>query len=189
MKLPATQFYCALLCCGLFVAAQLLPAHYQDLLPLRRVAVGDGEWWRIFSAHALHLSWLHLLLNGAVLIIFQGLYRGLFTWRHWALCLPLLTAGVSFGLLWFSPKLNWYMGFSGVLTGLLVAAAIQLWRSMPLINAVVLTAIGIKVFMEQLSGQTVIVSPLGHIPTAIDAHLYGAICGAFCGVMGVVLRR
>ncbi|MCV6606002.1 MAG: rhomboid family intramembrane serine protease, partial [Porticoccaceae bacterium] len=92
------------------------------------------------------------------------------------------------GILWLTP-LKWYMGFSGVLTGLLVAAATLQWRSMPLVNGVILAAIGIKVFMEQLSGKAVIISTISQVPTAVDAHLYGAVCGLVLGTLGIVLRR
>ena len=185
----SSPYIIPMLCCALFVVCQVLPGNYQQLLPLNRVAVGHNEWWRIFSGHFIHLDWQHLLLNGLVLIIFQGLYRGYFNWRHWLVWLPLLCIGVSFGLLWLSPGIDWYVGFSGVLTGLLVAAAIQQWRQMPLINAVILAAITIKIFFEQLSGKAVVISSISHIPTVIDAHLYGAACAAILATLGIMLRR
>ncbi|MGS2723702.1 rhombosortase [Porticoccus sp. GXU_MW_L64] len=188
MKTANSHYVIPLLCCALFVVAQLLPVQYQQLLPLNRMAVGQGEWWRLISGHFVHINWTHLVFNALVVILFQGLYRGFFGWRQWLVVLPLLCAGVGASLLWLTP-LKWYMGFSGVLTGLLVAAAIMQFRQMPLINGVVLAAIGIKVFMEQLSGKAVIISTISHVPTAVDAHLYGAICGLVLGVIGVVLRR
>ncbi|UTW46521.1 rhombosortase [bacterium SCSIO 12696] len=181
--------YCfPLICCALFVAAQLIAPSYQQMLSLNRVSVGNGEWWRLISGHFIHINWTHLAFNGAVVILFQGLYRGFFSWKHWLILVPLLCVGVSAGILWLTP-LKWYMGFSGVLTGLLVAAAILQWRQMPLINGVILVAIGIKVFMEQLAGKEVIVSTISHVPTAVDAHLYGALSGLVLGVIGIVLRR
>ncbi|MDM3871312.1 rhombosortase [Porticoccus sp. W117] len=188
MRRQISVYLIPLLCCALFVAAQLIPVNYQQMLPLNRVAVGHGEWWRLLSGHFIHINWTHLIFNALVVILFQGLYRGFFTWRQWLVLVPLLCIGVSAGILWLTP-LKWYMGFSGVLTGLLVAAAILQWRQMPFINAVVLAAIGIKVFMEQLSGKEVIVSTISHVPTAVDAHLYGAVCGLVLGTLGVVLRR
>ncbi|MCV6605588.1 MAG: rhomboid family intramembrane serine protease, partial [Porticoccaceae bacterium] len=98
MTLSRNYYLFPLLCCALFVAAQLLPVNYQQLMPLNRVAVGHGDWWRLISGHFVHINWTHLLFNCAVVILFQGLYRGHIGWKHWLTLVPLLCVGVSVGI-------------------------------------------------------------------------------------------
>src|SRR5204863_8756069 len=41
-------------------------------------AVGSGEWWRVFTHPFVHVSWYHLLLDGAAFLM---LYAELGGWR------------------------------------------------------------------------------------------------------------
>lgn len=142
-----------------------------------RVAVNQGQWWRLFSAHLLHTNHWHLLMNLAgLLVIF--LMHG----PHYC-CSRLLFLMVSgfalIGLLlWlWSPATSYYVGLSGWLHALLVWGACKdiqrQWSSGWLILAGVCAKIG----WEQWQGASQQLITLINAEVATDAHLYGAISG------------
>lgn len=162
----------------LCVALQSLPTEWSTPLLLQRDMFFAGQWWQLLSAHYLHLSWLHLGFNMLGLAVLQQLFGPqLAGWRCW---LGLLFVAVvsSASLLAFSPAVQWYGGFSGVLTGMYVYAAIRVLRQQALLGSAVLCIIGAKVIVEQWQGATIDYSSLSAIPVVVDAHLYGALAGA-----------
>lgn len=92
----------------------------RHLLRYQRDAVFQGELWRLFTAHLVHLGWTHGLLNACGLLLCCGLAPARFTPRRLAADVLLLGAGVSLLLLAFSPHVAHYVGLSGVLYGLFV---------------------------------------------------------------------
>ena len=54
---------CLLGLSALALLAMLLPPEWQNLLEYQRRAIGEGELWRLFSGHLVHLGWEHLLMN------------------------------------------------------------------------------------------------------------------------------
>lgn len=94
-------------------------------LLLDRPAVAQGQWWRLWSGHLLHLGLSHALLNlGALAVILM------LVWRQRMLAelavaalvaMPLL----SLALLWLDPQLDWYAGLSGLLHGVLVMVLVR----------------------------------------------------------------
>ena len=154
------------------LVVQLLPDGMQALLLYEREAMAQGQWWRLLSAHFVHLSWMHVLVNSLGLLLAVGLFPRLFAGRLWLPVLLLLCLAVSVGLLQWSTEVAWYGGFSGVLMGLYVFAALQSWSRDRLVSLLVLTIISIKIAQEQFwsSGLSVI-----DISVVVDAHLYGAL--------------
>ncbi len=102
--------------------------HWPELaaaLLLDRPAVVQGQWWRLWSGHLLHLDLSHALLNLCALAVIV-----LLAWRQRMLAelavaalvaMPLL----SLALLWLDPRLDWYAGLSGLLHGLLVVVLVR----------------------------------------------------------------
>lgn len=162
----------------LCIALQSLPSGWHAALLMQRDGVFAGQWWQLISAHCTHLSWLHLAGNMLGLALLQQLFGPLLAgWRSW-LGLILIAIACSVSLLAFSPEVEWYGGFSGVLTGMYVYAAITAWRGQALIAGAVLCIIGTKVVLEQWQGIAISQSSLSDIPVVVDAHLYGALAGA-----------
>lgn len=93
-----------------------------------RLAIADGQLWRIWTAHFVHLGWQHASLNLLGLLLCGWLtpaaaLRGLWRQALW------LALGVGLCLWAFSPEVPNYVGFSGVLYGLFVwSLAPQAWR-------------------------------------------------------------
>ncbi len=88
--------------------------------------------------------------------------------------------GISLLLILLNPNLDWYVGLSGVLHGLAVAAAYNLLTQKHRILSIsLLSGLIIKLFLEQSDGSPVSVSA-GLIggQVVVDAHFYGALIGA-----------
>lgn len=100
----------------------------RDALRFSRQAIEHGEWWRLFSAHFVHLGWAHAALNALGVLLCCALASQLFNRHVW-----LKTAGLALGvgalLWWCSPEVSAYVGLSGVLYGLFVLGLLpQAWR-------------------------------------------------------------
>lgn len=85
-----------------------------------------SEWWRLLTAHLVHLNGWHLVLNLTGVVLSCELL-----WRH----LPLRqvigvmlasAATVAVGLWWLMPDLRGYAGLSGVLHGSWAGCALLL---------------------------------------------------------------
>ncbi|MFT7261849.1 MAG: rhomboid family GlyGly-CTERM serine protease [Glaciecola sp.] len=143
-----------------------------------RNAINEGQIWRLFSAHFVHLSPAHLFGNslGVVLLAYiagrslnnlVGIL--LLTW-----CL--LVVGV--GLYVYADYLQRYVGLSGVLHGLLLVAPFTSTFYSRRIAACFLLVIVSKVVWEQSSFYDDM-SMVGLIGGRVEAnaHLLGAIAG------------
>lgn len=150
-------------------------------LRYEREAVLQGEYWRLITGHLVHGTTLHLILNGAGLVLVAALFPRAYSWRAWLLIALFSMAAIDIGFVFYEPQLHWYVGLSGVLHGALAAGALAWWRheSRPL--ALVLSLVFLaKLAWEQWHGAL----PLaGDLPVVVDAHLYGALGGGLAGLM------
>ncbi len=167
------------------VLLQLVPPPWRELLLFDRAALSEGELWRLFTAHFVHLSWPHLAYNALALLALGHLYGNSVATRHWLYLFPLLTLGVTSAIWWQSQAVEWYAGFSGILVGLFAGGALLTFSEQRLINTVVLMAISAKILLEQMAGESIVTSRLSTVPTVVDAHLYGAIIAI--GFSGTIL--
>ena len=83
-----------------------------------RIAIAQGEWWRLITGHWVHSDLEHATWDiGALLVLgllFESRLKGkLFT------VLALSTLGIDLWLWYALPSLNYYCGLSGILNGLL----------------------------------------------------------------------
>lgn len=113
---------CLLLLVLLALAAGADPV--RDALRYDRQAIAAGQWWRLLTAHLVHLGWAHALLNGMGILLCAGLAPAVFACKK--LLLLMLFLGTGIGVLMYGgyPGIGRYVGFSGVLYGLFV---VGLW--------------------------------------------------------------
>jgi len=133
--------------------------------------------WRLVTAHIVHLGWSHLLLNLAGLALVWALVGEYLDSRWWLLVLAVSAAAVSGGLCLFDPALQWYVGLSGVLHGLLVAGAIAGLAKRRTEALLLLGVVAAKLIWEQLSGPLPGSEASAGGAVVVDAHLFGAIAG------------
>jgi membrane associated rhomboid family serine protease len=87
---------------------------------------------------------------------------------------------VSAGLWFANPDLQWYVGASGALHGVMTAGTIAHLRRRDLDGWILAAFIVAKLGLEQYSGALPFA---GSADTIVDAHLYGAIGGVVLGLL------
>jgi rhomboid family GlyGly-CTERM serine protease len=166
--------------------AALLAQAFGSLEVLR---LERGLWleqpWRLVTGQLMHLGWSHLAMNLVGLAIVWLILDRHLSARQWWLTVLICGVGVNLGLLVFSPTVDWYVGLSGVLHGLLAAGALAGLKRQP---TLVLLLIGLtaKLAWEQFTGQDPGTAQLIGGAVIVDAHLYGAVAGVAWGVYFLV---
>ncbi len=151
----------------------------REALRYQRQALAGGQWWRLLSAHWVHLSFVHALLNAAGVALLWMLLAREYSPRRW-ICILLASAlAIDAGLWFLRPSVDWYLGASGVLHGAMAAGAVALYRRGDGLGAVLLLLLIAKLVYEQRSGASVFD---GDLPLVPDAHLFGAL-GGLTGVL------
>jgi rhomboid family GlyGly-CTERM serine protease len=149
-------------------------APWTAALRYERLALHDGEWWRLISAHWVHLGARHLVLDSAGLVLLWALYARELRPRDWLLVAIGATAAIDAGLWWAQPQVQWYVGLSGLLHGAwaagAVAAALRQGRWGWLMPAL----LALKLWLEQRAGTSLLDE---QFPVVTSAHLYGALAG------------
>ena len=147
------------------------------LLQYQRLAILDGQMYRLLSGHLVHTNLYHTLLNLAALVLI-----GLLSARHlkakdWWLGLLIIGLVVSTCLIMFDPQLQWYRGLSGVLHGMVVVLVLKARQLAVVIRVIILAGIAIKLILEQTGTSMTASEHLLGAPVMVDAHLYGAVGG------------
>lgn len=177
-----------LLLAATLLAMQWLAAGHGRGLRYERQAVLDGEAWRLVTGHLLHSDFVHLGWNLAGLLLVTWLFAREFDWRGWLAVLVSSTAAVNLGFLALEPQLDWYVGFSGVLHGLMAAGLCAwLWRARDALTALVAGLFALKLGWEHVVGPLPFTSATLSLPVIYAAHTYGALGGAAAALW--LLRR
>lgn len=165
----------ALLCaCALLAVLEIIGEPARAALSFDRHAIAAGEWWRLLSAHFVHLDAEHTVLNGLGLVLMWALFaRDYSPWRWAAIYLGSCLA-VSAGLWFGNPELDTYVGASGALHGVMTAGTIAHVKRRDLDGWILAIFIVVKLGYEQFAGALPFA---GTADTIVDAHLYGAIGG------------
>ncbi len=171
------QFQIPLILSALIIGLGLFGDIAQQALRYDRAAILDGQWWRLLSAHLVHLGGSHLLMNLAGLWLIWLLVGPALSPRSWLILLFTDALITGLALLIFNPHLGWYVGLSGVLHGLLVAGAIADIRRGHRGTWLLLGAVVFKLGWEQLAGPLPGSEASAGGTVIVDAHLYGALGG------------
>ena len=160
-----------------------------------RAALAQFQLWRVWTAHIVHLGWIHTLLNAVGVVIALFLYQPMLTAGQWALRWLVLGACVSAGLWFFHPQWTHYVGASGVLHGLFAEALLlraiarvpgnkRLMIKDALAGIVCLVLL-IKIIYEACSGITVgqTLDVGGAVVT--QSHAWGAVGGVILALWGI----
>ncbi|MBN9694991.1 MAG: rhombosortase [Zoogloea sp.] len=153
---------------ALLILATALPG---EAMEWNRSAIGEGQWWRLWTGQFCHWSSFHLAGNlaavGAIaLIAGSGI-------RRWLCTLPLLAPILSVFLLASAPALTHYRGLSGLVGVLIVGAALDGGTLGRLLGLAYLGKLG----FDAVSGAHSPLLPEG-ITSTWQAHLGGVLLGA-----------
>lgn len=146
-----------------------------------RAAILQGEYWRLVSGHLVHASWNHLFENLAGVGLLAALFPHDYSLRQWLLLALASLVAIDVGFVCNEPQLEWYVGLSGVLHGLLAAGTVAWWRFETRLLASILTAIFLgKMGYEQVYGSLPSASEMAVVS---EAHLYGTVGGLVAGLL------
>ncbi|MBV8404767.1 MAG: rhombosortase [Gammaproteobacteria bacterium] len=163
-----------LLGCVLLLLPTLAGKHGQALLRYERSALAAGQWWRLLTAHLVHLDLRHALLNAAGLALIWALFARDYSPRGWLAIVLGAAAAIDAGLWLGDSTVQWYVGSSGVLHGAMAAGTLAHLRNRERDGWLLLTLLAAKLLYEQSVGAL----PFsGRDPVVVDAHLYGVLGG------------
>ena len=154
------------------------------LLRFDRTGLQSWQLWRLLTAHLVHLSWGHALMNVAALALIGEIFRRQMSEADWAVAALVSALGVSLGLYLATP-VDWYVGLSGVLHGILVYGAIRMIRQGIRFGWLIVVVVAGKVVVEQTVGPVPYTAAVAGGPVVVDAHQYGAIAGG----VAIALKR
>lgn len=153
---------------GLFL---LNDAIYQSLR-YERQAIQAGEYWRVISGHFLHIDTMHLILNVTGVIFFGFLFEALIPFSQWLIYTLVLCLSVSAGLFIINQHIQWYVGFSGVLHGLIFFGGYLYYSIYKQAYILILLSILlIKIIYEQFYALHTLIQA----NIVVDAHFYGMV--------------
>lgn len=144
-----------------------------------RAPIAAGEWWRLLTAHIVHLNTRHAVLNAAGLALLWALFaRSLRPWQ-WILAVLVIVAVINAGLWFLSPRTQWYVGASALLHGIFACGAIAMIRAGERLGWIAAVAFAVKLAWEQLQGPL----PMSGGPVLTISHVYGAAGGVLAGLL------
>jgi rhomboid family GlyGly-CTERM serine protease len=162
----------ATVCAALLLLALTGEAGRQ-LLRYDRAALAAGEAWRLVTGHLVHLDLRHALLNCLGLALMWALFARDYSPRQWLLIVLVSMAAIDAGLWLCDSTVEWYVGSSGVLHGVMAAGTLAQLRRGERTGWVLLAFLVVKLAYEQRFGGL----PLSGSPVVVDAHLFGVAGG------------
>ena len=160
--------------CALLALPELGGEPVRAALSYSRPALAQGEWWRLLTAHFVHMDPGHALLNSLGVILMWALFARDYSPLRWLAIYLFSGLTITTGLWFLDPDVDWYVGASGALHGVMTAGTLAHLRRRDLDGWILAVFIVGKLAYEQFAGSM----PFsGEGPTVVDAHLYGAIGG------------
>ncbi|WP_105189684.1 rhombosortase [Pseudoalteromonas sp. T1lg48] len=147
------------------------------LLQFDRVAIDEGQIYRLLSGNFSHSNGAHLLMNMAGVGALWILHGHFFTIRGYWLAVVSISVGCTGLIYFFANNIDIYVGLSGTLHGLLVYGALRDIRSSEKTGYLLLLGVLLKVAYEQFIGASTDLETLIASRVAIEAHLFGVIGG------------
>jgi rhomboid family GlyGly-CTERM serine protease len=157
-----------------------------QLLRYDRSAIAAGGWWRLLTAHIVHLDVHHLVLNELGLVLMWSLFAEDYDAVEWCTIVLSGALAISCGLWWLSPRVGWYVGASGVLHTVMAAGTAKHLAERSWDRWILIIGLCVKLAWEQWGRAP---APL----IVVDAHLYGAcsgfVVGAALSLRIAIMRR
>ncbi len=160
-----------------------------EALRYDRVAVGAGEWWRLFSGNLVHLGWWHWFFNVLSFALLVFLCPENNRPGEWLLRVLVIGTGVCFGLHLFTPNLENYVGLSGLAYGLLVFGFIRQILVGDRFAVACLGFVAARIVWEMVIGAPKSEETLIGGSVVAESHLYGVVAAVIYGLATGAFRR
>src|SRR5882757_2819603 len=161
--------------CALLLLPELAGDAGRALLRYDRRGLAAGQWWRLLTAHVVHLDLEHAALNSLGFILMWALFARDYKPRQWLLIVIAAIAAIDAGLWLRDSTVGWYVGSSGVLHGMMAAGTVAHLRRRDLDGWILAAFILLKLSYEQRTGALPFADSGAGV--VVDAHLYGALGG------------
>src|ERR1700693_4436636 len=138
-----------------------------QLLRYDRSAIAAGGWWRLLTAHIVHLDVHHLLLNELGVVLMWSLFAQDYDAEEWCVIVLAGALAISSGLGCLSPRVAWYVGASGVLHSVMAAGAAKHLAERAWDRWILISGLCAKLDWEQ------VVAPRAPL-MGVQEHVYGA---------------
>ena len=157
-----------------------------------RCALQDGQWWRLWTGHAVHFSATHAMSDLVPLAFLVAWAQARWGSAKLLLALCLSAAAVSLGLLWLVPDMQQYRGASVWVTFLGVALGLQAGWQRPewrwaLLGVALLAAA--KTLADIYGGSGLASNLPPGVDVAWEAHLLGAALALGAAATSIKFRR
>ena len=162
--------------CGLLLLPVLAGDAGREALRYDRAALAAGQWWRLLTAHFVHLDFDHAALNSLGLVLMWALFARDYRPRQWLAILLGCIAAIDAGLWLRDSTIAWYVGSSGALHGIMAAGTLAHLRRRDLDGWILAVFIVVKLAYEQSAGALPFTD--NHSGVVVDAHLFGTLGGA-----------
>lgn len=166
-----------------------LPDNWLTSLHYSRSGIENGYYWQLVSGHLLHSNYWHLVMNMAGLLLAMLLHGSYWRGKSLMMYWLLYALTISLALYFFSSELQFYVGLSGLLHAMLTHGAIKDIQHRQTGGALLLAGLIAKVLWEQWHGPDATLSQIINARVAIDAHLYGVVCGICLGLFLLIISR
>lgn len=161
-----------------------------ETLRYERSAVFAGEAWRLVTGHLVHADAAHLGWNVLGVLIVGFLFARDYSPRQWLVVLLASLATTDLGFLLLEPQLDWYVGFSGVLHGLMAAGLVAWLRATrDPITWLVAALFAAKLAWEHFAGALPFTAASLSLPVVHEAHTYGSVGGLLAALWLVRLPQ
>jgi rhomboid family GlyGly-CTERM serine protease len=161
--------------CALLLTPELAGDAGRLFMRYDRGGLAAGQWWRLLTAHIVHLDLEHAALNSLGLVLMWALFARDYKPRQWLLIVVVTVAAIDSGLWLRDSTVAWYVGSSGALHGVMAAGTVAHLRRRDLDGWILAAFILLKLSYEQWSGALPFAD--GGASVVVDAHLYGALGG------------
>ena len=179
---PGTVVLCAL-------ALLLTGDSGREWLRFDRPGIAAGEVWRLLTGHLVHLGVSHAVLNLAGLVLVWFLVGRAYTWKQWLWIMAGSVGAIDLGLWFGAPALEWYVGLSGLLHGMLAAGIVAGLAGRNLEALILAVVVAGKLAWEQFAGPLPGSEATSGGAVIVDAHLYGVIGGTLVAATLIRVRR
>lgn len=165
-----------LVACAVLVLPELGGDAARELLRYDRAGLAAGQWWRLLTAHVVHLDIEHAALNSLGLVLMWGLFARDYKPAQWLGIALGTIATIDAGLWLRDSTVAWYVGSSGALHGVMAAGTLAHLRRRDLDGWILTAFIVVKLAYEQHVGALPFSESGADV--VVDAHLYGSLGGA-----------
>ena len=164
-----------LIVCAVLLLPELAGDAGRALLRYDRAGLAAAQWWRLLTAHIVHLDLEHAALNSLGLVLMWALFARDYKPGQWVLIVLTAITAIDAGLWLRDSTVAWYVGSSGALHGVMAAGTLAHLRRRDLDGWLLAAFIVVKLGFEQHTGALPFADSGAGV--VVDAHLYGSLGG------------